>query len=51
VKIGDLVRYGGTRALYLCIWINGRYCKLLGFPDNQVFKIDECALEVVNESH
>ncbi len=48
VNPGDLVRYRGTGALYLCVWSDGRYCKLMGFPDNQVFKIDECALQVVS---
>ena len=47
---GDLVRYKVTGALYLCIWSDGRYCKLMGFPDNQVFKIGESALRVVSRS-
>jgi hypothetical protein len=50
VKVGDLVRYSGTGALYLCVWSDERYCKLLGFPNNQVFKIDECELEVISEN-
>ena len=45
---GDLIRYSGTDALYLCTWADGRYCKLLGFPDNQVFKIDGGVLQVVS---
>jgi hypothetical protein len=47
MKSGDLVRYGGTGALYLVFWTNGRYCKLVGFPDNQVFLIEECNLVVI----
>ncbi len=50
MKVGDLVRYRGTGDLYLCVWAKGQFCKLLGFPDNQVFKIGTHALEVINES-
>ena len=50
MKVGDLIRYSGTGALYLCVWADARYCKLMGFPDNQLFKINECELEVISES-
>jgi len=47
MKVGDLVQYGGTGALYLVYWVSKSHCKLVGFPDNQVFSIKECNLEVI----
>ena len=51
MKVGDLVRYGGTGALYLCLWVDSDivWCRLLGFDEEQ-FHIDECNLEVISES-
>ena len=50
MKIGDLVRYRGTGELYIVVWSDGAYCKLGGFPPNQVFQIGACALDIVNEN-
>ena len=47
MKAGDLVGYTGTGEFYLVLWANETYCKLLGFPDNQVFKIEDCFFEVI----
>lgn len=49
MQVGDLVQYEGTGAVYICIELIGKvYCRLYGFPENQVFKIDECNLKVVS---
>lgn len=50
-KVGDLVRYRGTGAVYLVSSVtkNGIYVGLVGF-DNQTFNMNTGALEVVCES-
>jgi hypothetical protein len=50
MQVGDLVMYGGTGLAYICVELIGKvYCRLHGFPENQVFKIDECNLKVVSK--
>lgn len=51
MQVGDLVMYGGTGKTYICIERIGKmYCRLAGFPENQVFKIDQCNLKVVSRA-
>jgi hypothetical protein len=65
MKVGDLVHYKDPYILslftaklpdtFLITWLSdcGKLCKLLEFPDNQVFRTDgmnNCGLELVNAS-
>ena len=51
MQVGDLVRHSGTGKTYICVERIGRqYCRLAGFPENQVFKIDQSNLKVVSRA-